>query len=117
MRMRATLRTPKPLHVRPRVAALALAMLAAMTGCKDKGAEPSSAPPPPPSVPVAKAGVCATGGGEIADPASAAFFPRTVTVNAGDYCVDPQGDTRTYGDKAKLSMDEVCTTAVDGECE
>jgi hypothetical protein len=33
------------------------------------------------------------------------------------YCVDPQGDTRTYGEKGKLSMDEVCTTAVDGECE
>jgi hypothetical protein len=36
---------------------------------------------------------------------------------AGAYCLDPQGEPRTYGDKGKLSMDEVCTTAFDGECE
>jgi hypothetical protein len=44
---------------------------------------------------------------------TAAFFPRT----EGSYCVDPQGETRTYGEKGKYSMDEVCTTAFDGECE
>jgi hypothetical protein len=44
---------------------------------------------------------------------SAPFFSRTV----GGYCVDPQGDVKTYGDKGTLSMDEVCTTAFDGECE
>jgi hypothetical protein len=33
------------------------------------------------------------------------------------YCLDPQTEPRTYGDKGKLTMDEVCTTAFDGECE
>lgn len=37
--------------------------------------------------------------------------------SAGGYCVDPQGEVKTYGEKGKLSMDEVCTTAFDGECE
>jgi hypothetical protein len=36
---------------------------------------------------------------------------------AGGYCIDPQSEPKTYGDKGKLSMDEVCTTAFDGECE
>jgi hypothetical protein len=35
----------------------------------------------------------------------------------GGYCVDPNGETKAYGEKAKFSMDEVCTTAFDGECE
>ena len=48
----------------------------------------------------------------MGDPLSAAFFPRTI---AG-YCIDPQGETRTYGDQGKLDMDAVCTTAFDGEC-
>lgn len=44
---------------------------------------------------------------------SASFFAKT----AGGYCIDPQGEIKTYGEKGKLSMDEVCTTAFDGECE
>jgi len=39
--------------------------------------------------------------------------PRT----AGGFCIDPQTEVKTYGDKGKLTMDEVCTTAFDGECE
>ena len=46
------------------------------------------------------------------DPVSASFFPRV----AGAYCIDPQGETRTYGEQGKLDMDAVCTTAFDGEC-
>lgn len=49
----------------------------------------------------------------MSDPVSASFFPRV----AGGYCVDPQGEVKTYGEKGKFSMDEVCTTAFDGECE
>ena len=60
-----------------------------------------------------EAGRVRSGGGELSDPISAPFFPRT----AGGYCVDPQGEIKTYGEKGKLSMDEVCTTAFDGECE
>jgi hypothetical protein len=61
----------------------------------------------------AQAGACANGGGELTDAISAAWLPRA----AGGYCVDPQGEVKTYGEKGKLSMDEVCTTAFDGECE
>lgn len=73
-----------------------------LPGASGASASGASAPPP-----------CATGGGQVGDPASAPFFPRV----EGGYCVDPQGETRTYGEKGKYSMDEVCTTAFDGECE
>jgi hypothetical protein len=36
---------------------------------------------------------------------------------APGFCIDPQSEPKTYGDQGKLSMDEVCTTAFDGECE
>lgn len=95
-------------------ACLVLSLLACMACTKDDakpGGEPP--PPPPPSASAAKAGACASGGGELTDPLSAAWLPKTV----GGYCVDPQGEVKTYGEKGKLSMDEVCTTAFDGECE
>ena len=93
---------------------LFLSMLAACTSCKDDKPKPDNAPPPPPpSAGVAKAGACTNGGGENTDSVSAPFFPKTV----GGYCLDPQGEVKTYGEKGKLSMDEVCTTAFDGECE
>jgi hypothetical protein len=57
--------------------------------------------------------VCAGGGGQDTDPISAPFVPRS----AAGYCIDPQSEPKTYGDKGKLTMDEVCTTAFDGECE
>ena len=93
---------------------LLLIALPGCNGCKDdsnKGGTPP--PPPPPSASATKAGACANGGGTVNDPVQAAVFPRTI----GGYCIDPQGDTKTYGDRGKLSMDEVCTTAFDGECE
>ena len=80
-------------------------------GCKDEPKQ-DTPPPPPPPIASTKAGACASPG-SVNDPVSAAFFPRTSL----DYCVDPQGETKTYGEKGKLSMDEVCTTAFDGECE
>ncbi len=39
---------------------------------------------------------------------------------AGGFCIDAQSEEKTYGTPgagAKLTMDEVCTTAFDGECE
>jgi hypothetical protein len=57
--------------------------------------------------------VCAGGGGQDTDAVSAPMIPRVV----GGYCLDPQGEPRTYGAQGKFSMDEVCTTAFDGECE
>jgi hypothetical protein len=56
---------------------------------------------------------CATGGGTVSDGLSAPFFPRA----SGAYCIDPNAEVVTYGEKGKRSMDEVCTTAFDGECE
>ena len=76
----------------------------------DRGPPPGMAPPPAPS---AHADVCAGGGGQDTDAISAPFVPRVV----GAFCLDPQGEPKTYGDKGKLSMDDVCTTAFDGECE
>ncbi|MFO0663668.1 MAG: DUF6599 family protein [Polyangiaceae bacterium] len=105
---------------------LALLSLSAVTGgCKE---DPKPTPPPPglgagsssaassaaPSASAsAKASACAGGGAEVKDAVSGAYFPRTV----GGYCVDPNSEVRTYGEKAKYTMDEVCTTAFDGECE
>lgn len=91
-----------------------LAALPSTAGCKDDKPRDTPPPPPPPSAAsAATKGACASGGGELTDPVSAGFFPKSVS----DYCVDPQGEVKTYGEKGKLSMDEVCTTAFDGECE
>jgi len=91
-------------------------VLGACSSCdKDKpvGSGQGTPPPPPPSAEQAKPGACAQGGGELTDPVSAPFFPRATS----GYCIDPQGEVRTYGEKGKMSMDQVCTTAFDGECE
>ncbi|HZU83022.1 MAG TPA: DUF6599 family protein [Polyangiaceae bacterium] len=92
-----------------------LGVVAALGACdkkSDVGDRPAP-PPPPASAPPAQANVCAGGGGQDTDAVSAPLVPRA----AGGYCLDPQGEPKTYGDKGKLSMDEVCTTAFDGECE
>jgi hypothetical protein len=87
--------------------------LAALTACnKDSSSAPQgSAPPPVESA--SKPGACASGGGQVSDPASAAFFPR----QSAGYCLDPNGETRVFGEGGKLSMDAICTEAFDGECE
>jgi hypothetical protein len=96
--------------------ALALAGLLALGAC-DKSSDTSSRrsppPPPPPSAAPLRGDACANGGGQNGDPVSASFVPRA----SGGFCIDPQTEPKTYGDKGKLSMDEVCTTAFDGECE
>lgn len=88
-----------------------LSLLFVCAACKED--KPKSDTPPPSAVSPAKAGGCSAGGGELTDAVSAPFFAKS----AGGYCVDPQGEIKTYGEKGKLSMDEVCTTAFDGECE
>jgi hypothetical protein len=96
------------------LAALLLLLSGLSASCKDdKPRSDTPPPPPPPAAASAKAGACSSGGGELTDSVSAPFFAKT----AGGYCVDPQGEIKTYGEKGKLSMDEVCTTAFDGECE
>jgi hypothetical protein len=85
--------------------------------CDKKGDSKDDRGPPPPTLPPsagpANADACAGGGGQDTDSISAPFIPRVV----GSFCLDPQGEPKTYGDKGKLSMDDVCTTAFDGECE
>ncbi|HTB75740.1 MAG TPA: DUF6599 family protein [Polyangiaceae bacterium] len=96
----------------------ALSLLLGALAC-DKGDEAKNDRQPPPGPPPAAssagpaADLCAAGGGTDTDSISAPFIPRAV----GHYCLDPQGEPRTYGAQGKLSMDEVCTTAFDGECE
>jgi hypothetical protein len=91
----------------------ALCFAALLGACKDdKG---NDNPPPPPPAQSSQAGSCTAGGGQVNDPLSEGFFPRAV--EGPSYCLDPEGATRTFGEKAKLSMDDVCTTALDGECE
>jgi hypothetical protein len=77
---------------------------------KEEKVEQGSAPPPVAST---KPGACASGGGTVSDAVSAAFFPRV----AGNYCIDPNGDARTYGESAKGTLETVCTELLDGECE
>lgn len=86
-----------------------------LAGCPEKEVrkdEPPN-PPPPPSNIAAQAGACASGGGEVKDPVSAPYFPRAT----GGFCLDPQGETKTYGENAAHAKEEVCTTLFDGECE
>jgi hypothetical protein len=90
------------------VSVLALAIVTA--GCKDEPRPQGTPPPPSASAAVA---ACAGGGGKITDAISAPFFPESVS----GYCLDPHGDEKTYGDKGKLKIDELCTTALDGGCE
>jgi hypothetical protein len=44
---------------------------------------------------------------------SAGYFPK----QAASYCIDPNGEARTYGESAKGTLETVCTELLDGECE
>ena len=97
--------------------AIALAaVLPLLAGCPSKDSARKDDPPPPPPPPASAGltpGACASGGGEVKDQVSAGFFPRA----AGGFCLDPNGETKTYGENAKHAKEEVCTTLFDGECE
>ncbi len=96
---------------RPFVVALAgCALLSSACTKKADPAEQGSAPPP---VVSSKPGACASGGGTVADVVSAPFFPRV----AAGYCIDPNGEARTFGEGAKGTLETVCTELLDGECE
>ena len=93
---------------------LCISFCAAALACSKSDEARNDRPPPPPMMAsAARADLCAGGGGQDSDPISAPFVPRAV----GAYCLDPHGEPKTYGDQGKLSMDDVCTTAFDGECE
>ncbi len=103
----------RPLFLVPVLAAT----LGSFTGCDKQEAKKDTPPPgtsnssagPPPSATVPVAAACPDA--DVKDPISAPFFPRKVK----GFCVDP--DVKTYGEKAKLSAAEICTTAFDGGCE
>jgi hypothetical protein len=104
---------PKPRTCRPaRLGACApmLALLIAPACTKPEKVDHGA--PPPPVAEGRTPGACADGGGEVGDAISSSFFSRSIS----SYCIDPEGETRTYGEKGKLDMDAVCTTAFDGEC-
>lgn len=92
------------------VALCASAALACGCSKKETPVEQGSAPPP---IASSKPGVCNSGGGTVADAVSATYFPR----QASGYCIDPNGETRSYGEAAKGSLETVCTELLDGECE
>lgn len=86
---------------------------AALGGASCKGEEQRAAPPPPaPPAAAAKPGVCQGGGGQLADPATAAIFPRA----SGGFCLDPNAKEKTFGDEGALPLDRICDL-FDGECE
>lgn len=96
---------------RPVLVALAgCALLVSACSKKAEKVEQGSAPPP---VASSKPGVCASGGGTVSDAISAPFFPRV----AAGYCIDPNGEARTFGEAAKGTLETVCTELLDGECE
>lgn len=90
-------------------AALATASIAACSRTDD---QPRRGPPPPPPK-TAAPGACTSGGGKIADAATAPFFPQV----AGGFCVDPNGGDKTFGEAASLPLNNICTDVFDGECE
>ncbi|MEP7052685.1 MAG: DUF6599 family protein [Pseudomonadota bacterium] len=94
---------------------LAVALLissAGLAAChKDEKSPDRGAPPPP--IASSKPGACTSGGGTVKDAASAPFFPRV----AADYCLDPNGEARAFGESAPNTLDAVCTELFDGECE
>jgi hypothetical protein len=93
------------------LATVAASIVICLASCqRDKNPADHGAAPPP--APPAKARVCASGGGEVKDKLSASFFARRV----GDYCLDPNGETRSYGQDAERAIDRLCTEVIDGEC-
>ena len=69
--------------------------------------------PPPKDPQAASAGACSGGGGTVSDPQVAEYFPQTV----GTYCLDPNGETRVYGEGADRDIDAICLEAFNGDCE
>ncbi len=94
-------------------AAFVLGACVFFAGCKPDAGDAPPPPPPPVKSASAKADLCASGGGQVKDAVSAPFFARKIE----GYCIDAASPEKTYGEGGKFSMDDVCTTAFDGECE
>lgn len=94
-----------------RILGSTLVVCSLVAACK-RGGDTTEGQAPPPPVVSSQPGACASGGGVVKDPVSAAYFPRV----AGDYCIDPNGDAKTFGEGATAPLDAVCDL-FDGECE
>jgi hypothetical protein len=97
----------------PLISAVSLAAVMCAVGACHKQEKSAERGAPPPPIASSKPGACAGGGGTVKDAASAAFFPRV----AADYCLDPNGEARAFGESAPNTLDAVCTELFDGECE
>jgi hypothetical protein len=93
-------------HHSRRAASVATLLIATLSGCKDEP-PPTREPPPPAAAPA----TC-SGARKVADESNVALFPTT----AGDYCLDPNGSDKGYGEGAKLPLEAICDL-FDGECE
>lgn len=72
---------------------------------------PRGAPPPPSAEAKAKPDTCKKAS-EVKDAVSAPFFPPAV----GAFCVNPEGETHAFGDKAQGPVDGLCKM-IDGGCD
>lgn len=103
---------PRPYAWRRIAAVVFPCWLALPAGCEKNELEREQGEAPPP-IASAKPGACASGGGRVGDHVSRAYFPR----QSGEYCVDPHGDTRSYGAEAGGPLDNACLELFNGECE
>ena len=94
------------------ISGVALVSTLCVAACK-KSTPPAERGDTPPPAESAQLGRCTQGGGTVTDSATAAFFARTL----GEYCIDPNSETRAYGKSAPGTLDQVCTELFDGECE
>jgi hypothetical protein len=92
--------------------AFGLALLPACSKNDPPKTDPAPRGTPPPAESAGKPGACEKGGGEVKDPVSAPFFPRKL----GAFCVNPEGETQAYGEKAPAPIDGICKM-FDGGCE
>ena len=99
----------RPIHTPCLVILLSLSNF--LAACKQpKQDEPRGTPPPTEST---TDGACSQGGGTVGDDMTTGFFPRSFST----YCVDPNGETRSYGRAAGRDVDAICLEAFNGDCE
>ncbi len=91
---------------------LVLVSVLAALACSKTEPPRGDPPPPPPTAASANAQTCVDPQ-PVADAPTGAFFPRS----AGGFCVEKDGEVKSYGERAKLTIEDICTSAVDGECE
>jgi len=101
--------SPRRFQSRRVLQTLGFALAVAFCGCKSN--ESKGTPPPPPA-PAPKANACANGGGTLSDPQAVTSIPR----KSSNFCLDPNGGDKIYGEGASLPIDKICDM-FDGECE